>query len=364
MRRCLLPILAVLLTVAGLPPGSVAQQPAAVTPSAGTDQEILTSLGRGLTYLAQHQKEDGSWEHDIGITGLVVRALLDAPPAVAPEGSAESVARGLGFIISKVQEDGGIYVRDLPNYNTAVALQALVAANRPQDRALIDRAREYLVKLQADESAGYTEADKFYGGIGYGADLRPDLANLEYALSALKEAALPADHPLWDKAIRFVQRSQNRSESNDQEWAGNDGGFVYYPGFSYGGETNSYGSMTYAGLLSYSYADVERDDPRVAAALDWIRNNYSVDENPGMGARALYYYYLVFAKALDAYGEEAVVDADGVEHDWRQDLGAKLVDLQHSEGYWVNDVDPSWWQDNKVLVTAFTAQALEYVLGR
>jgi len=158
-----------------------------------------------------------------------------------------------------------------------------------------------------------------------------------------------------------VQRSQNHSESNDQAWAGNDGGFVYYPGFSYGGETSSYGSMTYAGLLSYAYADLGKDDPRVAAALDWIRNHYTVDENPGMGAQALYYYYLVFAKALQALGEPTIVDAKGRNHNWREELGRKLLSLQHPEGFWVNEVKDEM-QDNKVLVTAFTMAAIHSIL--
>jgi squalene-hopene/tetraprenyl-beta-curcumene cyclase len=119
--------------------------------------------------------------------------------------------------------------------------------------------------------------------------------------------------------------------------------------------------MTYAGLLSYSYAEVGPDDPRVQAALDWIRKHYTVDENPGMGAKALYYYYLVFAKALAALDQDVVVDGAGVRHDWRRDLGGKLLGLQHPEGYWVNE-EPAWWQDNEVLVTAFTVQALNHLL--
>ena len=62
----------------------------------------------------------------------------------------------------------------------------------------------------------------------------------------------------------------------------------------------AYGSMTYAGFKSYLYADLKPDDPRVSAAYDWIRANYTLDENPGMGGNGLYYYYHTFAKALDA----------------------------------------------------------------
>ena len=41
-----------------------------------------------------------------------------------------------------------------------------------------------------------------------------------------------------------------------------------------GASRRSYGTMTYAGLLSYIYADIKADDPRVTTALDWLRANY------------------------------------------------------------------------------------------
>src|SRR5205085_3051783 len=118
-----------------------------------------------------------------------------------------------------------------------------------------------------------------------------DLSNLHHVLEALKETSLPADSAVWDKAILFVQRTQNRRESNDQSWAASDGGFIYMPGMSFAGGTQSYGSMTYAGLLSYSYANLKKADPRVQSAYQWIRDHYTVDENPGLGKVTLYYYY-------------------------------------------------------------------------
>lgn len=331
--------------------------------SESTRGEILGSIRRGFHYLEENQKPDGSWENDLGITGLAALAFLRDPETPGP--IPPHVDRGLAYIAARAKPDGGIYVRDLPNYYTAVALKAIVASGKPEYAPLIEGAKGFLAGLQVDEGEGYTPDQKFYGGIGYGSDLRPDLANLEFALSALADTALPSEDALWKKALLFVQRTQNRSESNDQAWASDDGGFVYYPGFSYGGDakgTQSYGSMTYAGLLSYAYADVGKDDPRVRAALRWIQDNYSLEENPGMGLKTLYYYYMVFAKALNAFGEETVVDREGRSHAWREELGRKLVSLQYPEGYWVNQ-DPAWWQDNKVLVTSFTLIALEHVLG-
>ena len=80
-------------------------------------------------------------------------------------------------------------------------------------------------------------------------DRRADIISLEYTLRAIKEAELPANDAAWEKAIKFLQRTQNNSETNDQGWAANDGGFVYYPGFTYhsDGGTKSYGSVDLRG---------------------------------------------------------------------------------------------------------------------
>src|SRR2546425_918884 len=82
---------------------------------------------------------------------------------------------------------------------------------------------------------------------------------------------------------------------------------------------------------------------------------------PGVVQKTVYYYYMVFAKALQAVGETEIVDAKGQRHNWREDLGRKLLMLQHPEGYWVN-TEKAELQDNKVLVTAFTMLAIESAL--
>jgi len=60
----------------------------------------------------------------------------------------------------------------------------------------------------------------------------------------------------------------------------------------------SHASISYAGLLSYIYADIDRSDPRVKAVYDWLLKNFTLDENPGMGAQGLYYSYHTMAKLL------------------------------------------------------------------
>jgi squalene-hopene/tetraprenyl-beta-curcumene cyclase len=330
--------------------------------SATTRQAVVNSLERGASYLRQHQKSDGTWENHPGITGMAATALLRQPGA-RPQ-AMTTIAPTLAYLRTLAKPDGGIYVKDIPHYITAISIMTFVAAGLPEDRPLIERGREYLASHLLDEGEGVKPDDKFYGGLGWGGlsdGGRADIISLEYGLRAMKEADLPANSDAWTKAIQFLQRTQNLRELNDQTWAGSDGGFVYYPGFSIAGGTKSYGSATYAGILSYSWANVKKDDRRVSAVLKWIRDNYSVDENPGLGQKTVYYYYMVFAKALQALEENVVVDAKGATHNWREDLGRKLITLQHPDGYWVNTV-PDEMQDNKVLVTTFTMMAIEAAL--
>ncbi len=184
----------------------------------------------------------------------------------------------------------------LQNYVTSINVMALVAANQADKyKGVIGDAVTFLKHLQWDEEEGKDATSDYYGGAGYDSKSRPDLSNTQFFLDALKAAGLPKDDPAFKKALVFVSRCQNiKGETNDQPWAKliNDGSFIYTP--ATGGVTKvvdkadadgslpGYGSMTYAGIKSLIYCGVSKDDPRVKKAYEWIRNNYSVDKNPGM----------------------------------------------------------------------------------
>jgi squalene-hopene/tetraprenyl-beta-curcumene cyclase len=274
------------------------------------------------------------------------------------------VRSGARFLAGMAKPNGAIYddrdpARALPNYNTALSLTALKAAGDPAHMPLVQRAQAFLAQSQFDEGEGHTRSQVVYGGIGYGSHPdRPDLSNLQQALEALKETDYPQNAPLWRKAIVFLERCQNRDASNDQPWAGTDGGFVYASdGESKAGEHRSYGSMTYAGLKSYLYCGVSRSDPRAQAAWKWIRGHYTVAENPGMGDAGLYYHYHTMSKTLQVYGQKVVTDLSGGRHPWAADLATELVRRQGQDGSWVNR-NPRWLEDNPQLVTSYALLAL------
>jgi len=359
MNRLIFPLIALLMLC----------QAVLVQAADTVDKDLLEKAKRaaddGLRYLREAQAEDGSWSGSVGITALALRAYLENRRGY-DEGDGPFIARPIEFLLGHTNPDGSISESiSNRNYNTAVSITALKATNNAKYDEVIKNGQGFIKNLQLDEAEGYEPAHKYYGGIGYGGDERPDLSNQYLAVEALKLTGVDANDPVWDKALVFISRSQNNSETNDQEWAANDGGFTYMPGYSPHGESGSYGGMTSAGLLSLLFADADKNDPRVQAAYNWIRSNYTVQTNPGAkDNQGLFYYYNVFAKAMRAYGEVEVEDVQGQKHNWRNDLVQQLLSMQDKDGSWVNPYSSRWWEGDRNLVTAWSVIALNQVINK
>ncbi|MEO8270873.1 MAG: hypothetical protein ABI557_14205, partial [Aureliella sp.] len=137
------------------------------------------------------------------------------------------------------------------------------------------------------------------------------------------------------------------------------GGGISPAGDTPSGGLRSYGSMTYAGLKSMIYAGLSPKDPRVAAALTWIKKHYTLESNPGLGDAGLYYYYHLFAKALDSAELSDFTAADGQQHDWRAELVEHLGKLQAADGSWTNS-NSKWMESDPNLATVFSLLALSH----
>ena len=193
-------------------------------------------------------------------------------------------------------------------------------------------------------------------------DLDSKNTDPEEILSPAQKEEFANKKLFYDKALVFLSKCQNLKSVNPEAYSGNDGGFIYEPGASKAGATNSYGSMTYAGLKSLIYAKVDKNDERVKAAYEWIRNNYSVESAPKMGTQGLFYYYQTMAKSLNAFGTDIIIDDSNVSHEWRNELANQIIKIQSPEGFWVNE-NGRWWENNPVLVTAYSILALEEIAG-
>jgi len=312
----------------------------------------------GLRYLRDRHAlyANGSWSNDVGITSLAALAFLNF-------GFGEDdpeVASAIQYIRDNVRDDGSIYSDyDHRTYNTSMAILALKATHNHLYDDEIEAARDWLVASQWDDNCLWGSVDEsnwYWGGFGYGRNIRPDLSNTQWALLALHAAGLSDDDRTWDKALTFVSRCQNWP-TNDQSWASSDGGFIYYPGYSIAGGTVSYGSMTGAGIWGLALCGLEPTEERFAAGLDWVSNNYSWDYNPltggSWGNNGLYYYYVSLSKGLTMARRTRIAG-----HDWFYEMASTLIDLQHSDGHWVNS--NGWaWEGNPELVTAYAVLALE-----
>lgn len=342
------------------------------------DEEIrrrrAEAIARGVAFLRARQEPNGGWSTDrsAGVTALAASALARSG-RVAPADPV--LSRAMAYLETKAGPNGGYEEDGQANYVTAIVLATLKDLNAEgRNDPVIRRGQEFLKNLQWQENKGKTPDSDYYGGAGYRGDgSRPDLSNTAFMIEALRETGLPPDDPNLRKALLFVSRCQNlESEFNDQPWAGkvNDGGFIYSAangGESKAGEVpgvegglRSYAAMTYAGFKSMIYAGLTPDDPRVKAATDYMRRNYRLDENPGMGQVGLYYYYHTFAKAMSLAGWDRFRDAAGVEHDWRADLVDAVASRQNPDGSWVNPAD-RFMEGDPNLVTAYALLALSHV---
>lgn len=342
------------------------------SPSGTNASEYERIVTKGILYLTtKGQSDDGSYSKHAGtgVTSLVTAALLRHGRTIRDP----AVAGSLKWIESFAQTDGGIYQPGslYRNYETCLAILCLKEAKEDGRYAkLIRRADAFVKGIQWDEAEGKDPSDPAYGGGGYGKHKRPDLSNTSFLVDALRAAGNDADSDAMQRALIFISRCQNlETEHNTTPFAAKepDGGFYYTcaaGGSSQAGETangglRSYGSMTYAGLKSMIYAGVGPDDPRVKAAVEWVQKHYDLKSNPGMGDAGQYYYYHTFAKALDAVGEETVVDDDGTEHDWRAELIAELASRQQQDGSWINE-NARWLESDPNLVTGYVLLALSY----
>ena len=362
--------------------------PGAASPSYPSRKEVSAAIERGLNFLLKAQNSNGWWStpDQPAVTALVLTALNLEPSHKYQRSRTSEMSRAYDYLLGCVKADGSIQRAGLANYNTSLSLVALTSAADTNFMPVILAARRYIAGTQIDMGAAGTNDTPFDGGVGYGSKYQhSDMNNTLTAIEAMRfsEGLFPQDNPTlraqmpdlkWEAVAQFLQNCQNLPTVNKAEWVSSDptdrGGFVYYPGHSMaGGTTNadngkvslrSYGSMSYGGLLSYIYAKVSKDDPRVTAVLDWLRSNYTLEENPGMEQQGYYYYLHLMTKALVAVGDEGMRLKGGKEVRWRDEVATRLLKLQKPDGSWSNP-EPRWWEADPVLVTSYAVMTLEMI---
>jgi len=359
------------------------------------------STARAAEFLVKAQGDDGLWSREfqgrrwpsLALSALALDALVRMPAALR-EKHKDAIARSVEALAKRQSAEDGGWAEppgQLRAYVTSIAIMALQAHDAAANRERIARGRKFLAELQVKEgfwAGGYEELEyEMVEGKMQPKRLKTgNLSSVEVAAQAMRETGYD-DSEYWKRIADFAGKCQNSPETNtDPEWVKAlesrgfkmGGGFVYKPDLdtveNYGGYTvdsgdgkkvlNGYGSMSYAGLKTYLFAGLRKDDPRVLAAVRWLRENYTLERHPGFpfesdrpaGERkdrqGLFYYYLAMARALDAWGENPFETGDGVRHDWPREMARQLISLQRGSGAWFND-QPRWWEGDELLVTAY-----------
>ena len=359
------------------------------------------AIARGIDWLVENQQPGGAWSNTNypALTALPLWAIVrQHDDALKP-----AIDKAVAYILSCVHTTGshrGAIFHPIPgqrsggyvNYNTALSIIPLHALDDPELVPVILGAREFLARSQHLDPESL-----HYGGMGYDPTVDRDYADLANSFTAyeamhltrgVEELRTAGGHVDldWQAALTFIQRIHNHPEFNSLAWATDHpdekGGFTYRPDAyrpDFGAFEDEDGvlryrsapAMSHAGLLSYLYAGVERDDPRVRSTFAWIRDHWDLSQgnrNPELAGKpdalgGLYFMYLFKARAMDHYGEDILTPSDGPAIAWREDMIRAITERQSDDGYWANPYG-RYWESDPVLVTAYALLALQSALGR
>ncbi len=322
------------------------------------DRAPDASLPRACKYLWSQQASDGGWHsHTYGLlksgqslTPFVLNALLQAP-CPPPTGA---VDRAIAFLKRNTNPEGAVgkmdpLLYDYPNYATALTVQALRRACRPDWRQSIAPLVAWLRTQQFTEDHGWKQSDAPYGAWGIGGESRVapypghvDLSMTRHVLQALAAAEVPASDPVFARARVFVERCQNP-----------DGGFFFSTvvldankAGQDGTKYRSYGTTTADGILALIAIGTPPGNDRLQAARRWLAAHDRPEGAPGFIGPA----YQRWTTGLRFYYAASSAEAFGYRT-------ASVEASQLPDGSWRNP-ENLVKEDDPLIATAFAVAAL------
>jgi squalene-hopene/tetraprenyl-beta-curcumene cyclase len=387
-RRILLVTLSAAVVVGS---GTIAQQV-----PAGPARMADAALTRGRRYLQLAQSRDGSWRSDKyssfrdgpSLTPLVLLALDGGRSS--PETN-KAFVRGTDYLVALVRPDGtidaGQFGLSYPVYSAALAVRLLSLPGMDRHRAACDAWLADLRRRQLDESLGWSPDDAAFGGWGYCHSipkkpkpgefvpqlLESNLSATVFALDALRAAGVSLSDPAYRRALVFVRRCQNLADDSGRTDAGfDDGGFHFIygdPARNKPGPAGrdrhgrprfrSYGSTTADGYRALRRCGLADDDPRIRAALAWLRSHVEgaghvgdyPPERAGDRSALDFYFAWSLAQVLPDVPSELA-------RPWAAAIVAGLGERQQADSYWSNP-SKAVREDDPLLATALAVAALQ-----
>jgi len=370
-----------------------------VAPTPGTSPAptaaVDAAIARGRQYLQSAQSRDGAWRSDKyssfrdgpSLTPLVLLAL---EAGRSSNETNTTFIRGIDYLVGVVRLQGidaGEVDLSYPVYSAAMATRVFSLPGMELHRITRNAWLADLRRRQLDESLGWSPDDAAYGGWGYchaipkkpepGAFvpqlLESNLSATVFAVDALRAAGVASENPAYRKALVFIRRCQNFPDDPAlADAAFDDGGFHFIyddPARNKPGPAGrdkhgrqrfrSYGSTTADGYRALLKCGLSRDDPRVAAALSWLKSHCQgaghVGDYPAerAGDRAALDFY--FAWSLAQLSDDVPFE---LARAWGTAVTSGLRERQHADGHWSNPCK-AVREDDPLLATALAVATLQ-----
>jgi len=300
-------------------------------------KKVKTSITKGVDYLVDQQRKDGSWEeiHDEkkvghyhgGSTALAILALLNCEGVLdnptKEQKRQDAIKKGLANL--RKIDSPKVYVR---------ALQTMALAEGKTDLPLVKANVQWLLDARAYKDGRF---------IGWSYDKSPatrssDASNSQYAMLALwyaRQAGVAIDRKVWEEIQDYYARTQNK-----------DGSWIYSTDYGPDDEKGPSMTMTVAGLCGLLIATQELnggrerwkagqaencgrydDNDHVAKTMLWMNKNFKID----LQQRAYYHLY-----GLERAGRLSGMRFFG-EHDWYREGCEFIVAKQDpGTGAWIS----------------------------
>lgn len=275
-------------------------------------EESHAAIARGLEWLGSHQHDDGSYgslSHygpHVGITGLAGLAFMADGHMPGRGRYGQAVDKCLSFVVSQASESGLLAAETShgPMYGHGFATLFLAEiygmSRRADAREALRRAVRVIVNTQ-NEEGGWR-----YQPVRNDADISVTVCQV-MALRAARNAGMYVDKTVIDRAIEYIQQSQNA-----------DGGFRYM--------LNSGGSAfarSAGGVAALQYAGMYGSDA-ITRGLDYL-DRFRPPQEQTVGHYFYGHYYA--AQAMFLAG-------DTTWQRWWPAVRAELIEKQELDGFW------------------------------
>jgi hypothetical protein len=312
-------------------------------PSGPMSAQSEQAIERGLAYLAGTQNDDGSWSlqghgdpvlvrSDTAATGLALLAFQGAGYTHRQHQYADTVGRGLRWLMNVQKQDGDLYRLEDPVSNRNVAFYSHgIAALAMSEAYGMTQDEEVKAAAQASLDFIARTQNKLRGGWRYSSQVSSDTSVSGWMMMALKSgqlSGLEVPQKTYDGIEQWLDQAQVSPTQADR--------YRYDP-FAPDTPTQRHGrnptpTMTAVGMLMRMYGGWKRDNPDMKSAAQYLLNY-----KPSMGTRAnpqrdAYYWYYATQVMFHMSGETW--------NSWNNSLSPLLLESQVKDGQRAGSWDP------------------------